>query len=881
MKRKLTMRYLLVSLLMLLTGTALAQMRIEGKVLDAEDRLPLAGASVRLMKEVEDDPDGELIAYAIADDKGYYRLSVESRPQVEGKYRLEYRCLGYVPYRSAVRWESGQSRMLRPDVLLSPSDTKLREVTVQSTPVYTRGDTIKYMAHAYSDAGTRTLADLIARIPGLEVETDGIVRYQGKPISELYIEGLSSVGDNYGLVVNNLDIQAVSGVEVLQRHQRVRALKDVEVPDAAALNILLKDKNKLRPTGQWDVGGGYESDLSYDTNLYAMLIGRRSQTLLSVMADNCGHLREEGGFILAQGAQMPEAGNLIGVTEGRYGPPLSQKYYMQGNDLSTGLMHGRRIGPYGMLRLGGGYTYQTTSQEGWMENVYMGGDGAVTISEHALSSQERHNVKAELHYQHNADSLFVENNFSFLGSHHDTRNNLFADAHSLYAVKRQFGSFDNFFHYIKKTKSGKVRRFMTNLFGRSLPTAHISVLKDEGGIAQLIDGYDFGGQVSGGYSARISKQLSVSAATGLAAVYRGYGLSDIEEAPQTMRHYSGYDLNVSLAPGFTFEEGALRIEGQLPLTYYGRGFRDKVAVDYLVNKVLPEWNLLLRYDMNGYFRFDWTLAYTDKMDVPATLITQPIITEYNQIVTHTAGAVARNRTYVSRFGLQYSDVMSGVMASATIAVVKDKGNLIRDFDVSQGQITYTTQSYRSSGLSWNSSSFLSWRIRPLKTKLDLSGRYAYSQTEAMRAGVIYPVVSHRFSLRPSLLFTPIRSLSWEASVSWGYTRLFHQYEEVSYRSQRHEMRASSRLTWQLLPQWDFFTSADYIRLELQPSGSRHIYFADAGTRYRLGRYELSATVDNLFNTKSYETGYQIGMDSFHAFYHLRPRRYLLTFRISF
>ncbi|ALA92851.1 hypothetical protein PGJ_00002130 [Porphyromonas gingivalis AJW4] len=881
--RMLLMRWRVFFLFLFVICRSYAQTSIDGRVFDSEDKTPLIGASIQLVETDRQKGKERLIVYAIADDQGRYKLTLPSPPNNGVRHLLLYRCMGFKAISAEINIPLHKTDIHCPDVYMLPSETKLKEVTVESSSVRLHGDTIKYLAHAYSDAGTRTLADLISRIPGLEVEASGTVKYQGKTINEFYIEGFPSVGNNYGLVVNNLDVDAVSGVEVLQNHQRVRALKDIEVSDQAALNILLKEKYKLLPTGQLEAGGGYEGRLCYDTNLYGMLISRKSQTVVSLIGDNHGSLREEGGFALAQGADMPEAGSLI-TMGGRTAPPIPERRYVLGNDFSSGAMHANRVGEYGILRLGAGYSHQDAAFDVRNKNVYYSGDeGLVTISEESIPTTNKHDIAAEVYYTYNSDSLFLENDLSVLGSHHRFRNDIVSHTQYLYGIKQVYGSFNNAFHYIRKTKKGKTKRFMTNLFGRTLPTGRISVQQGEKSMVQLIDGYDFGGHFAGGYSGWIGKHLSISTSMMLDAVCRGYGLSDIGEFPDIDNHYRGYDLNASFVSGIVFDDGDLRIESYLPLTFYGRSFKNGTEKHpaYSAKEILPEWNTRLRYILSSMLSLDWAFVYTNKLDMPATLISQPIIADYNQIITHTAGAIARNRTYTTNLSLRYNNVLSGQNVTSSISFVKIGSNLLKDFNVSPDQISYTTQSYKSSGYTWTTSHFLSWRLRPLALKADLFGLYSYSRTEAMRAGIVYPIFSHRFLLRPKLIFTPFRSFSWEISANWEYLRMSHHYAGQSFRSDLTNLKGASRFTWQTIPQCDLFASIDYMRLEQKDGTRRNIFFADTGIRYRFDRYELSATVDNIFDTDSYENSYQVGMDSFYSFYYLRPRCYMFMAKISF
>ena len=49
------------------------------------------------------------------------------------------------------------------------------------------------------------------------------------------------MGGRYGVAVNNVRAKDISRVEVLENHQPIKALKDVEFSPDAAINLRLKD----------------------------------------------------------------------------------------------------------------------------------------------------------------------------------------------------------------------------------------------------------------------------------------------------------------------------------------------------------------------------------------------------------------------------------------------------------------------------------------------------------------------------------------------------------------------------------------------------------------------------------------------------------------
>ena len=74
------------------------------------------------------------------------------------------------------------------------------EITVKAKPIKIKGDTIQYLLTTYKKEGDRTLADVLARVPGFDVNKEnGEIQYEGKSISNFYIEGMDLMGGKYGL----------------------------------------------------------------------------------------------------------------------------------------------------------------------------------------------------------------------------------------------------------------------------------------------------------------------------------------------------------------------------------------------------------------------------------------------------------------------------------------------------------------------------------------------------------------------------------------------------------------------------------------------------------------------------------------------------------
>ena len=188
---------------------------------------PLAGAMVKAV-----DADGGVLAYAIADGEGGYRLLLEPLPE---PLRLVFSCMGYETLERTV-----DDPAQPVDVRLREKAFELKEVVVRVPPVRALGDTLLYDVASFRSQSDRSIEDVIKRLPGIRVEDDGRIYYNGEAINKFYIENLDLLGGRYAIATRNISPDDIASVSVYENHQPVQALKDLKVSDRAALNLTLK-----------------------------------------------------------------------------------------------------------------------------------------------------------------------------------------------------------------------------------------------------------------------------------------------------------------------------------------------------------------------------------------------------------------------------------------------------------------------------------------------------------------------------------------------------------------------------------------------------------------------------------------------------------------
>lgn len=252
---------IILSLLSLsLTLHTNAQDTIEGRVTDKETRCPLQSATVTLQQGAE----GEVLCYALTDADGYFRLSSSS---AENRL-ITILYLGY----KKVTLPSTSAKPIQ--VELEPDAILLKEVQIRPGRVWGRQDTLKYDLTRFASSRDRNVSDVLKKLPGIDVEDNGTIKYNGKQISNLYVEGMDVSGGRYNQINTNLKADAVQTAEVIEGHQPIKSLRGKTLTDDVALNLKLKPEVRSRWIYTVMAGGGYGDEPLYDASFHALQLSR-------------------------------------------------------------------------------------------------------------------------------------------------------------------------------------------------------------------------------------------------------------------------------------------------------------------------------------------------------------------------------------------------------------------------------------------------------------------------------------------------------------------------------------------------------------------------------------------------------------------------------
>ncbi|WP_028121960.1 Plug and carboxypeptidase regulatory-like domain-containing protein [Epilithonimonas tenax] len=388
-----------------------AQKTVSGVITDGDGK-PLASASVT----IEEPGKNAILAYGISNAKGEYKVNFSSS---ESNLDLKIKAFNQKAITQSIKNDDQKLNFS-----MDSQTTEIQEVRLKTKLITKKGDTISYDLKSFENKNDRTLADVLKKIPGIEVNKDGTVLYQGEAINKFYVNGKDLMEGGYGTINNSLPKDAVSKVEVLENHQPVSILRDKVPSDQAALNIKLK--KSVTMTGRGEVGAGF-SPLLWNVKLTPMFFGQKNQWVVNYKANNNGESVEKEGNLLSFGSrwegrrsQAKQSSWTNVETAGT--PDIPEKRYLLNNVhfVSANLLTSPFKSKEWELKANISYTNNDVERDSHTKTAYDDNKINATLAGRTLEQSRTNDfytnaAKAELIFTKNAKKGFFKNTTTWNG----------------------------------------------------------------------------------------------------------------------------------------------------------------------------------------------------------------------------------------------------------------------------------------------------------------------------------------------------------------------------------------------------------------------------------------------------------------------------------
>ena len=344
-----------------------------------------------------------ILASAFTDENGKFQMSVKSECD---SLILKASSIEIAPSQITVPNRTGNY-----EIIVENRAVELKEVVVKSKKVYSQGDTINYNVGSFLSQTDQSIADVLKKMPGITVSDAGQVSYQGKPIKNLYIEGLDLMKGHYGIATNNIDPNNIATVQVLENHQDIKALKGLRPEEQASINLRLKEGVKGVFNLIATLGGGYGDEGLWNNSAIATCFRRNSQFLATYKGNNTGEdLSQE---LYSFDNDFSRTNNIAAITMPS-APGIDKRFYYFNRSHNATFNNVYRVGKSGEFGINAAYLNDRDMRQSHSATTnYLPDGGVNTVDEMMDGTARMQKAYGDLTYMNNGDENYLKEQLKF------------------------------------------------------------------------------------------------------------------------------------------------------------------------------------------------------------------------------------------------------------------------------------------------------------------------------------------------------------------------------------------------------------------------------------------------------------------------------------
>lgn len=385
-----------------------------------------------------------IMVYDYPDDKGVYSLIYDGKSD-----SLIISVTGFnIVKQSKIVFRKNQTL----DFKIIEKEMELKEVIVKSKKIWGEKDTVNYLVSSYKTEKDQVIGDVLRKMPGILIKESGEISYNGKPISNFYIENLDLLQGRYGIATNNIQATDVATVQVLENHQSIKAKNDI-ISNNVAINLKLKEgaKGTFSLIGQLGIG---QKSLLYENEIIGLYFAKKYQNISVYKGNNTGNniINDLIGF--SENRIITED-KLLELKMPNY-PPLRQKRYLFNNTNTISINQLLKTSDDKQINLSLNYINDFEKKKAFSSTSYfLSNDSMYAVSENASSMQNTNLINLELLFNKNTKDIYLSNSFQIECERQFASSQIINQLQTVNnELKLEDINIKNEIHYIK-TKSNK------------------------------------------------------------------------------------------------------------------------------------------------------------------------------------------------------------------------------------------------------------------------------------------------------------------------------------------------------------------------------------------------------------------------------------------
>ncbi|WP_131537397.1 TonB-dependent receptor [Pedobacter nototheniae] len=883
--------YILMVFLFLGIASSFAQKQIKGKVKD------INGKGVESVNVNLKDTEGNIVSFTRSNAKGDFNIQLKSDDVIG--YSIEASSIGYK--KSAFKITDLNSA---PEIVLQHSETDLETVTVKNRPsLSARGDTLNYRPGDFADKQDRSIGDVLKKMPGIEVAEDGKISYNGKAISNFYVDGDNLLDDKYNIGTKSIPKDAVDKVQVIQNDQPIKMMRKNNMSDDVALNLVLKDEARLKIMGDATLGAGTPN--RFDGNLTAMLFNKKLKFINNIKGNNIGidpgiDLTSHNLTDYLKRLDNDKPSGLLST--GAAGvPSLPQSRYLFNKAGLINLNNLYKFNTDLQLRANLYYLYDERKQQyNKFSETYLP-DQTIRYTELQNNEIYPQKLRGQFNLNGNADKYYLNNNLVIDYNPFKTKSNInINNTPANQLLKSQTFDLSNEFNYRRKLKSEDVINLYSYL-NRTTQPEELNVVP--GLNADLINNgipyaalnqyvslptwytnnYLSFAFVNSKFTQTYKAGFNVQNQELNSSLYRVQNNQTSELASVNAVNNLNW-LKTKLYTEASYDYAGEKIKAgiTLPLSYNAISYNDPTnALDKDLKKVFinPSLNFKYQTGIENYV----TASYSFKNDLGGIddVYRGTILRNYRSFFANNA-PISESKTHNVSAGFNFRKAMQMFFLNLNIGYNNTELNTISSYTLNnniQQRVVLPLKNYQKSlFLNANASKY----IFALRSTVTAGVNVSQSEYQQLQNKDLLPIEAQSISYKGGIEAKIASFMSWSYLATYSVSNNKAKVAE-SIKNNFQQLRQQSTLSFVTFKNVFINLSAEHLFTHQASQPNLKYLFADANIKYKLDKLktDLEFGLTNLTNIKTFDAIYLSANSLTSGSYTIPGRVAMLKVRFNF
>lgn len=272
---------------------------LSGKIVDAITQAPLEASTIY----AESVKDSTLVSYTVSDQKGVFELEGDTSLK---EVNVFFSYNGYKPHYIKVKLES---QVDLGKVQLEEQAQELEGVLIvgDRVPITIKKDTLEFNADSFKTKPDANVEDVLKKLPGVEVDSDGKITVNGKEVDQVLVNGQVFFSNDPKVATKSLPKDIISKIQISDTKTKEQEFSGEEGEgETKTINLTIKEDKNKGYMGR--MAAGYGTDERYQLNGLLNYFSNKKRLSFIASSNNINN----------SGFSYDEIYDMVGNTNGGY-----------------------------------------------------------------------------------------------------------------------------------------------------------------------------------------------------------------------------------------------------------------------------------------------------------------------------------------------------------------------------------------------------------------------------------------------------------------------------------------------------------------------------------------------------------------------------------